>query len=431
MWSDGEPPSSAAELEALEERTALFVALAERLIHGEAGDEPERRAHLLRLLISLMAESREKARAEVIAKVAEMPSPPKDVALALARDKASLAAPLLRKAPFSQNELIELVMRTGPEHHIEIAKRPDLTLDIWLALARAAARRARAPETGETAIDEGTSPARPEIGPPPPDQEESITTVSISDPGIAVPPLSEEAFEPFSPGPGPAAPAAPEPPAAAERTDADRTGRSPEATPPRQAATAAASTTGPLRMAAPLDDPGPHGWRFETDREGRLVRLSPNARLAFGDAAAGLVGEPFAQVVQLHSAVPSKDEVGEAMARWAPLHDVIVETMVGDGPARRWRIRARPRFSFPDGRFEGYVGTAIDPDAEPTRRAPPRDPAALLDRLAAAAERLAEAAPTPELRDYAQAMMECVEALRAMPMTPPDTGATRRAERKG
>ena len=146
MWSDGEPPSSAAELEALEERTALFVALAERLIHGEARDEPERRAHLLRLLISLMAESKEKARAEVIARVAEMPSPPKDVALALARDKASLAAPLLRKAPFSQNELIELVMRTGPEHHIEIAKRPDLTLDIWLALARAAARRARTPE---------------------------------------------------------------------------------------------------------------------------------------------------------------------------------------------------------------------------------------------------------------------------------------------
>ena len=161
------------------------------------------------------------------------------------------------------------------------------------------------------------------------------------------------------------------------------------------------------------------------------MRLSPNARLAFGDAAPGLAGEPFAQVLQLHSAVPSRDEIGEAMARWAPLHDVIVETMVGDGPARRWRIRAQPRFSFPDGRFEGYVGTAIDPDAELTRRAPPRDPAALLDRLAAAAERLAEAAPTPELRDYAQAMMECVDALKAMPMTPPSGSPAQRPDGKG
>ncbi len=418
MWSDGEPPSSAAELEALEERTALFVALAERLIHGEARDEPERRAHLLRLLISLMAESKEKARAEVIAKVAEMPSPPKDVALALARDQARLAAPLLRKAPFSQNELIELVMRTGPEHHIEIAKRPDLTLDIWLALARAAARRARAPDTEAPSAGEETSPARPDAAPPP-DQEEEITTVSISDPGIAGPPLSEEAFEPLSAAVGPTAAPGPTGPDDAARQAHEEAPSRPDA-----------AATGPLRMAAPLDDPSPYGWRFETDREGRLVRLSPNARLAFGDAAPGLVGEPFAQVLQLHSAVPSKDEIGEAMARWAPLHDVVVETMVGDAPARRWRIRARPRFSFPDGRFEGYVGTAVDPDAELTRRAPPRDPAALLDRLAAAAERLAQAAPTPELRDYAQAMMECVEALKAMPMTPPAAGASRGEEKK-
>ena len=426
MWSDGEPPSSAAELEALEERTALFVALAERLIHGEARDEPERRAHLLRLLISLMAESKEKARAEVIARVAEMPSPPKDVALALARDKASLAAPLLRKAPFSQNELIELVMRTGPEHHIEIAKRPDLTLDIWLALARAAARRARTPEAGETAA--AAAPPEPQAsGPPPADQEEDITAVSISDPGVAVPPLSEEAFEPLPDESGPAAPAPSEPAAGADRTGPDRAQQAAEEIPSRRATGA----TSAFHMAAALDDPGPHGWRFETDREGRLVRLSPNARLAFGDAAPGLAGEPFAQVLQLHSAVPSRDEIGEAMARWAPLHDVIVETMVGDGPARRWRIRAQPRFSFPDGRFEGYVGTAIDPDAELTRRAPPRDPAALLDRLAAAAERLAEAAPTPELRDYAQAMMECVDALKAMPMTPPSGSPAQRPDGKG
>ncbi|RMD88003.1 MAG: hypothetical protein D6807_06740, partial [Alphaproteobacteria bacterium] len=172
-----------------------------------------------------------------------------------------------------------------------------------------------------------------------------------------------------------------------------------------------------FRAIAPLEDPAPHAWRFETDRQGRIVRLSPNARLAFGDIAPSLVGEPFAQVLQLHSAVPAGDEIGEAMARWAPLHDLVVETMVGDNPSRRWRIRAQPRFSFPDGRFEGYVGTATDEDARRTPAgAQPQDAEALLDRLERAADRLAKAASTPELRDYALAMQECVAALRALPL---------------
>lgn len=87
-----------------------------------------------------------------------MTTPPKDLACLLARDRADIAAPILRKVPFSPPELIELVMRSGPEHHIIIAKRADLTLDVWLALARVAARRAQVEDIVQKAAREAPKP---------------------------------------------------------------------------------------------------------------------------------------------------------------------------------------------------------------------------------------------------------------------------------
>ncbi|RMF18283.1 MAG: hypothetical protein D6757_00135, partial [Alphaproteobacteria bacterium] len=125
-----------------EERSTLFTTLAERLLAGEAGDHPERRAHLLRLLGELLPAVSREVRSALVADLLALPDPPRDLALLMARDEPSISGPLLREGVFSTRELCELVMRTSPAHHLEIARRADLTLDVWLALARAATRRA-------------------------------------------------------------------------------------------------------------------------------------------------------------------------------------------------------------------------------------------------------------------------------------------------
>lgn len=365
--------SDVAENDSQDERSALFSALAERLLGGESEDDPERRAHLIRLLASLMAEARETIRSDLARRIADMPSPPRDLALVLGRDRADIAAPILREVPFSPRELIELVTRTGPEHHIEIARRSDLELDIWLALARAAARRARVPVTDKPAAStKGAPRTAPEI------EREPEPVVS------AARPPSPDLPEPQRPSPSPPPPELP----AAERRPA---------------------------MPAQLEDPDDHSWAFETDRTGRIIRLSPNASRAFGSVAPSLVGESFVQILQIHAAVPAPDEVGEAMARHAPVRDAIIETMSAEASARRWRLRASPRFSFPDGRFEGYGGEVRDLDRPKDKPREALAPGDVLDRLARAAERLQASAGSPELADYAQAMIECIETLRTLP----------------
>jgi len=353
-----------------QERTALFTSLAERLLQGEADENESRRAHLLRLLTSLMPAAERSARKALIERVADMPSPPKDLALRLATDSADISAPLLRRAPFSQRELLELITRSGPDHHIEIAKRADLTLDVWLALARAAARRAR------TTDAQGSKPT---------DMPDRDAKAADSQP------QADDRME--------GAPRVEHPPAddsVEETRPTEQESRVPVA----------------RETSLPLEDRDGHSWRFETDREGCLSRLSSNVALAFGQPASVLLGESFSGLLQAHAAAPTSDEVGNAMRRRIPLRDIVVETMPSDGHPRQWILSAQPRFSFPDGRFEGYAGVARDREADFAQKSPPPDPKSLLERLSRAADKLAQSATTPELAEYARVMKDYVEALK-------------------
>ena len=364
-----------------QERSALFRSLAERLLQGEAEEDESRRAYLLRLLVSLMPAAEDSARKALVEQIAEMPSPPKDLALRLATDRADIAAALLRRAPFSQQELIELVTRSGPEHHIEIAKRADLTLDVWLALARAAARRAQSQDAKDSKPRDVPAD-QPEAASQPQEDTASQTDAAPSD----------------------------------AMTHGGSTGSSLHAQPARRQ-----EEPGPVHRqphetrhretALPLEDPDRNSWRLETDRDGCLSRLSPNAGLAFGQPSSALLGESLSELLQSHAAAPATDEVGNAMRRRIPIRDIVVETMPPDGAPRQWVLSAQPRFSFPDGRFEGYVGLARDREADFARKPPPT-PEQLLERLGRAADKLAQSATTPELAEYAQVMKDYVEALK-------------------
>jgi len=378
----------------MEERSALFTSLSDRLLQGEALDDEARRAYLLRLLSSLMPSVDSATRQALIERITAMPSPPTDIALYMAMDDPTLAAPLLRHAPFTQQELIELITRTGPEHHIEIAKRADLTLDVWLALARAAARRVR----GATHMVQEATPV--------PERRNAAPGAHNS---ASAPPAPDAGGDTVTSSPAP-------------REESDGTAEPKARNQPAPSGIASSETPAATRRersaeALLLDDPDAQSWRFETDRDGRLVRLSPNAEQAFGRAATSLMGEDFAGLMQAHAAAPAADELGWAMRRRTALRDIVIETLSPESRLRRWVLRGQPRFSFPDGRFQGYAGTARDSDSQTRSEATaaPQDPQALLDRLVQAADRLARHAATPELQEYAQVMRDYAETLKTMP----------------
>lgn len=380
----------------IEEHTALFTTLAERLLNNElpeGGENCPDRAHLLRLLSSLMPAVDKTARRAIIEQTAQRATPPKDLAMVLARDHADLAGPVLRSVPFTQMELIELVTRTGPAHHIEIAKRADLTLDVWLALARAAARRVRGSDIAQQPLPAASDYTAPKAQGDSPD----FASASTHDARTATTPPHSETM--------------------AARPSPTRSLQEERAYTAECYKPADPIPTQDAPQNDPLHDTDDKSWRFETTRSGRIFRLSPNAHLAFGPGAHSLVGEYFASALQSRSAVPAPDDIGAAMANRSAFRDIVVETMVGQGPTRRWILRGRPRFSFPDGRFEGYSGVAQDMDADKERQTAPKNANELLDRMARAADRLASQTRSPELEDYAQTMRDCVEALKSMPMS--------------
>ncbi|WP_281301318.1 MULTISPECIES: PAS domain-containing protein [unclassified Iodidimonas] len=398
-----------AELEQADndqEHTELFIALARRLLHEDREDEPERRGHLLRMLESLMPQAAPTARRKMVQHLTSLPAPPKDLASLLATDEARISTPLLRQVPFSPPELIQLISKTGPDHHIEIARRADLTLDVWLALARVTARHLQQPNKS------AASPKSAEAKAPPSPQ---------SNPNPE--PLAPQAAA--KPAPKPAPKLGPQPNPEAQHNLESAKNLEPQLN----------TTPIPARPKhlEPLVDQSDDSWQFETARDGRITRLSPNAVQAFGASMPALYGEFLTYALDLHAAAPTADDIARAMARHVPLQDLVFQTMPKNQPARRWRLRAQPRFSFPEGRFEGYIGTVRDldrltsPDAGVRHRSPVDRADDLLDRMARAADRLSQSTTSPELEDYAKTMRDCVKALKALPLGSAQSRPDRRA----
>lgn len=395
----------------MEERTVLFTTLADRLLNVTQSAASPERTHLLRLLSSLLQTTDKTARRIFVEQMVQQAAPPKDLAMLLAQDDAEIAAPILRQVPFTQKELIELVTRTGPEHHIEIAKRADLTLDVWLTLARAAARRVHKKKSPSDKKPEDTIQIKAERPSQPSGLNHPLTKNEAMQKSSPSPPCGTESVPMHAgyPGIGPsAAPSNTHPltQTARHSTDFAKDGPIPlaDAQPDQNA-------------QPPLEDSSATSWQFETTRNGRIYRLSPNAKMAFGSDIHNLVGEYFAPALQARAAGPCADDVAEAMNRRVPLRDIIVETMTMTGQTHRWALRGRPRFSFPDGRFEGYSGTAQDLDARREKGLNHQRTEDLLYRMARAADRLAEETSSPELEEYARTMRDCVEALMTMPVS--------------
>ncbi len=396
----GDERTSASVREA-NENGRVFLELSERLLADDLATAE--RAHLLRLWRQLRDAAARETRAAVASRLLDHPAPPPDLLIAVAEDDPAIAAPLLRDAPFRPEELIALIARTGPAHHIEIAKRADLTLDVWLALARAATTR----RSSATAAD-----ASPTQAAPPPSRRPVPPRRPAPPPPPSPAPLHKEetASHPHQP-----LPQTVHPPSGPTARKTDRAGPSirPSRDSQEQNPTISRSPAS-RRDWRVLEDPAADSWAFQTDRAGIVVALSPLAESAFGRPLSALAGRRFEDLLAEAAPAPGPAWIAEALRERRVIRDAVVEILPRDGaPARRWRIRARPQFSFPEGRFLGYAGTARDLD----RLARPRSerPAIpeLLDRMADAADRLARATEDPQLEDYARTLGELARSLKA------------------
>ncbi len=386
----GDERTSAGVPEANENRR-VFLELSERLL---ADDLPTaEHAHLLKLWRRLRDAVPEETRRALVSRLLDHPDPPPDLLIAAAEDDPAIAAPLLKEAPFRPEELIALIARTGPAHHIEIARRADLTLDVWLALARAATTRQ----------------------PPPAEKPSFSSPAEASRPQAPSPPApAQPAEETAAPRPHPS-------PRQSDESSLVRTvGRSERAGPPIRPLRDR-KESGPAPLSSPaggrdwrvLEDPAADAWAFQTDRAGLILALSPLAESAFGRPLSALAGRRLDDLLAESAPAPGPEWIAEAMRERRVIRDAVVEILPRDGaPARRWRIRARPQFSFPEGRFLGYAGTVRDLDriARPAER--PAIPE-LLDRMADAADRLARGTDDPRLEDYARTLGELARSLKA------------------
>jgi len=121
-----------------EDRATLFRNLVDLFLTGKAPQINPTRGQLLDVLQALIPHVNAEGRRTACDLVANMSKPPMDLVIRLAQDRASLVSSLLTQVAFDDEDLIELIGKTGREHHQVIASREDLSANIWIALARAA-----------------------------------------------------------------------------------------------------------------------------------------------------------------------------------------------------------------------------------------------------------------------------------------------------
>lgn len=348
-----------------EERSALFSNLIEMFVTGNAPRRLDAREQLLDVLEALIPHVDGEVRRLTAEQLATSEDRPMDLVTRLVLDRASIVKSLLRKAPFEEDEFIDLIRATGREHHQELAARHDLPANVWIELARAApnapvsetpstlalweddlGRRAELrkskpkvelrTEDGKVALfkrqleDESIIPSASDIA-----QSRAKETASEI---VSV--LSEEEMDELASGE----------PDAKWYNDLDDTPLEPQ----RDFEKSMDAYQQIVSSEMNIKDPCPGGWSWMSDAVGRVVALSPGAHALFGDYSLRLLGGEVADLVGLSGR--RSHPVLKAIDRRGPIHDAPI--LLGEMVAgkRNWSLEAKPRFSLQGGRFEGYEG---------------------------------------------------------------------------
>ncbi len=383
-----------------EDRTLLFRNLVDLFLTGKAPLKQPTRDQLLDVIEALIPHVEPDGRRTVAELVAGMSEPPLDLACRLAKDRAHLVGDILKSTAFDEADIIELIQRTGRDHHHVIASRNDLSANIWIALARAAPVASDFDNQSTLALwRDDLGLAEKQNG------EQKVTPFRDPNTQRAVVTNNEErqeVTERQSRETHLAAASAPttQPDGSKSsqlrilRTDKDlladrlepanlrmQTGsaspqgendvmspQSQEKTDTQGQATKPAPTSTPTydRLADPEDG----GWRWRSDRDGLVFDISSTAFRVY-EPSFTLIGASILDLLGLNDKL--EHPVSRALQRRSAIHDapLIIERTTDAN--RFWTLEATPLFSANGGLFEGYEGTMTPVQAE-SRHELPLDP---------------------------------------------------------
>lgn len=397
-----------------EDRSSLFRNLVDLFLTGKAPKTEPTRNQLLDVLRALIPHVEADSRRTACDLVANMATPPMDLVLHLAQDRASLVGALLVNVKFDDDDLIELIENTGREHHQVIASREDLSANIWIALARAApvappfdhqsslalwsddlgitqtqthrsseapAREALKNEAQRheiKAASQGQKSAtitalHPER-PPSPASDASKATAAVDTPTsirilrtdkdliadrtISIEPSqTNRAAAPLTE----AERAQNTPPQAETQKSEPQTSEAkqpetqqPETQPSRAQPTDPSSAQEDLALTQKgAQDPGPGGWSWISDRDGFITSISPRGLQLHG-AEFSAIGTSMLDLLGLNTKLGHP--VARAFQRRSAIHDAPIFLPDLEEKNQHWTLEATPYFSSSGGIFEGYEG---------------------------------------------------------------------------
>ncbi|PCI64809.1 MAG: hypothetical protein COB37_00520 [Kordiimonadales bacterium] len=352
-----------------EDRTVLFRNLVDLFLIGKAPQANPTRSQLLDVIEALVPHVDTDSRRTAADLIANMATPPMDLALRLCRDRTSIVVNLLTHVVFDEDDLIELIEQTGREHHQVIASREDLSANIWIALARAAPSAppfdhqstlalwsedlgitgttpaSKAPATENQPLKSATvTPIHSPQRPPKKNMSPSIRILRTDNDLVARPDQKKN-------------------------TDAPATKNGPTNTPtgtpgsletaqqiPGPASPQEPSASITAEPSAKARDPGPSGWAWASDRNGIIRSLSPNGSelLAYSLPASN------ASVLDLLSLNNKLGHpVARAFQRRSAIHDAPILLQYLQDGKQHWTLQATPIFSAGGGIFEGYEGALM------------------------------------------------------------------------
>lgn len=358
-----------------EDRTILFRNLVDLFLTGKAPLKDPTRTQLLDVLEALIPHVDVASRRTVADLVASMSFPPLDLAIRLCRDRAALVTNLLKQAAFDEDDILDLIARTGREHHQILAARDDLSANVWIALARAApsappfdhqstlalwsddlgiTRTATTTDKNKPASATVT-PLRREAGSTP-SSKPSIRIIKTGDDLAAERALTTDTEEPetimFSDD-------------TQHGTHEQKQNSSDEQKITKKAAHVATeqieNELNPILQqfiqddtaAKPLKDPGPGGWAWQSDRDGLISSISPKGRELLGNDFEK-IGTTMLDILGLNNKLGHP--VARAFQRRSPIHDAPIFLASLEPHNQRWTLEATPFFSSGGGIFEGYEG---------------------------------------------------------------------------
>lgn len=302
-------------------KLSIFCRIIALLMENRVtGGSPER-ILLIQMVDTLWGDISMSLREALAKRVAAAKAPPEDLTRRFALDRLEVAAQVLERAPFEDQTLVEIIGKTGRGHHLVIAKRKNLSQEVWKTLSASGKSESKREAESEPA-------GHPEKG------GEGLFSLQLGKQKPTRVKISE----------------------ARGKTDV-------KGLPLVEALVAAAmedrkNTAKRAGAIEPKSTPPVREWKWRTDRSGQIAEIDQTSTAAFGLGPDQLIGQNFFSLIR---DIPDTGEpLIAAAANSHPIRGIPAEIQDGFGNVTKWSIEGRACFEMRTGKFKGYLGSASE-----------------------------------------------------------------------